>query len=41
MVLWERGPIYEPKDSNFRPWNISTLFAFFIGKFFGRMFRKK
>jgi len=33
--------IYEPKDSRFRPWNISTLIAFFIGRFFGRLFRRR
>ena len=41
MLPWYRGPIYEPKDSRFRPWNISTLIAFFIGRFFGRLFRSR
>jgi hypothetical protein len=40
MPLWERGPIYEPKDSRFRPWTLTTLIAFFIGRFIGRRFRK-
>jgi len=40
MLPWERGPIYEPKDSNFRPWSVITLIAFFIGRIFGRLFRK-
>jgi hypothetical protein len=35
-----RGPVYEPKDSNFQPWSLTTLIAFFIGKFLGRLFRK-
>jgi hypothetical protein len=39
MLLWERGPIYEPKDSGFRPWSISTLIVFLKG--FGRLFRKQ
>jgi hypothetical protein len=39
MLPWYRGPIYEPKDSRFRPWSVSTLIAFFIGRFFGRLFR--
>jgi hypothetical protein len=39
MLPWYQGPIYEPKDSRFRPWSISTLFAFFVGKLFGRLFR--
>jgi hypothetical protein len=41
MLPWERGPIYEPKDSEFRPYNITTLIAFFIGKCFRRLFRRK
>jgi hypothetical protein len=40
MLLWQRGPIYEPKDSSFRPWNLVTLIGFFIGRIFGRLFRK-
>ena len=35
-----RGPIYEPRDSRFRPYSIATLIAFFFGKFIGRFFRK-
>jgi hypothetical protein len=41
MFPWNRGPIYEPKDSNFRPWNISSLLAFLFGRMLGRLFRKK
>jgi hypothetical protein len=41
MLPWERGPIYEPTDSRFRPWNLSTLIAFFVGRFFGRLFRNR
>ncbi len=41
MLPWERGPIYEPKDSRFRPWSITTLIAFLIGGFFGRVFRSR
>jgi hypothetical protein len=41
MLPWYRGPIYEPKDSRFRPWNISTLIAFFVGRFIGRLFRSR
>ena len=39
MCIFYRGPIYEPKDSRFRPWNISTLLGFLIGRTLGRMFR--
>lgn len=40
MLPWFRGPIYEPKDSRFRPYSIATLIAFLIGRCFGRRFRK-
>lgn len=33
-------PIYEPKDSNFRPYNISTLIAFVVGRGLGRLFKR-
>lgn len=36
-----RGPIYEPRDSSFRPWTLTTLIAFLVGRFFGRMFRNR
>lgn len=35
------GPIYEPKDSNFRPWSVSSLLGFLFGRMFGRLFRKR
>ena len=41
MLPWYRGPIYEPTDSHFRPWNLTSLIAFFIGRFFGRLFRTR
>lgn len=41
MCAWYQGPIYEPKDSNFRPWNVLTLLGFFFGRFLGRMFRRR
>jgi hypothetical protein len=39
-MTWYRGPIYEPKDSNFRPWSVTTLVAFLIGRTFGRWLRR-
>ena len=36
-----QGSIWEPKDSSFRPYSITTLIFFYIGKFFGRLFRKR
>jgi len=41
MRSWQRGPIYEPKDSNFRPWSITTLLAFLFGRLLGRLFRRR
>jgi hypothetical protein len=38
---WFRGPIYEPKDSQFRPYSITTLIAFLIGRCFGRVFASR
>lgn len=41
MPLGYRGPIYEPKDSNFRPWNLSTLLGFLVGRVLGRLLRRR
>jgi hypothetical protein len=41
MLSWYRGPIYEPRDSRFRPRSITTLIAFLIGRLFGRLFRRR
>ena len=41
FVMWRQGPIWEPKDSSFRPYSITTLIFFYIGKFFGRLFRTR
>jgi hypothetical protein len=34
------GPIYEPKDSQFRPYSIGTLLAFLVSRAIGRFFRR-
>ena len=39
MGAWRQGPIYEPKDSRYRPNSPGTLIFFFIGRFFGFLFR--
>ena len=39
-MAWYRGAIYEPKDSAFRPWNVTTLLCFLFGRMLGRCFRK-
>jgi len=39
MNAWGRGPIYEPPDSRYRPNSVSALIFFFIGKFFGLLFK--
>lgn len=41
MRPWSKGPIYEPMDSNFRPWSPTTLIAFLVGRLFGRLFRSR
>ena len=39
--MWRQGPIWEPKDSPFRPYSVATLIFFYLGKPFGRLFRKR
>lgn len=39
--MWRQGPIWEPKDSHFRPYSITTLIFFYLGKLVGRLFRKR
>jgi len=41
MYPYRRGPIYEPEDSRFRSWSITTLIAFLLGRTIGRLFRKR
>lgn len=40
MSAWYRGPIYEPKNSRFRPWSVITLISFLVGRLFGRWLRR-
>lgn len=35
-----KPPIWEPKGTNFRPYNLSTLIAFYIARFVGGIFKK-
>lgn len=39
MYPYGRGPIYEPKDSRYRPNSVSTLLSFLIFRCIARMFR--
>jgi hypothetical protein len=39
--MFSKPPIWEPKGSNFRPYNLTTLIAFYIGQFFGRLFGRR
>jgi len=39
--MWRKGPIWEPKDSRFRPYSIITLTFFYFGKLLGQLFRKR
>src|SRR5579864_4907342 len=34
-----RPPIWEPRGTRFRPYNLSTLIFFYIGRAFGTLFR--
>ena len=36
-----RPPILEPQGTKFRPYSITTLIFFYIGKFFGRLFGRR
>ena len=36
--MWRQPPIWEPKGTKFRPYSITTLIFFYIGRFFGRLF---
>lgn len=36
-----KTPIWEPEGTKFRPYNLATLIAFYIGRFFGRLFRRR
>ena len=38
--MWRQPPIWEPEGTNFRPYNISTLIAFYIGKLFGTALKR-
>jgi hypothetical protein len=38
--MLQRPPIWEPEGSNFRPYNVVTLIAFYIGRILGRLFRR-
>ena len=35
-----KPPIWEPKGTNFRPYDLSTLIAFYVGRFLGGMFKR-
>ena len=39
--MWRQGPIWQPKASSSRPYSITTLNFFYIGKFCGRRFGKR
>ena len=39
MYFNGRGPIYEPKESRYRPNSVSTLISFLFGRLVGRAFK--
>jgi hypothetical protein len=41
MLSPNGGSIYEPTHSRLRPWNLTTLMFFFIGRFLGRLLSKQ
>jgi hypothetical protein len=38
--MWMRAPIWEPKNTRFRPYSIGTLVTFLLGRTVGRLLRK-
>ena len=36
-----RPPIWEPEGTKFRPYNLSTLLSFYLGKWIGRMLKRR
>ena len=38
--MWRQPPIWEPQGTKFRRYSITTLIFFYIGKFFGGLFRR-
>jgi len=41
VAMWRRPPIWEPEGTRFRPYSITTLISFLVGKVFGRLFRRR
>ena len=39
--MWRQGPIWEPRGTQFRPYSITTLIFFYIGKLFGGLCRHR
>jgi hypothetical protein len=41
VCMWRQSPIWEPQGTKFRPYSVSTLLFFYLGKFFGRLFSRR
>jgi hypothetical protein len=39
--MWRQPSIWEPQGTKFRPYSITTLIFFYIGKFFGGLFGRR
>ena len=39
--MWRQPPIWEPQGTKFRPYSVTTLIFFHIGKSFGRVFGQR
>jgi len=41
VFVWRQPPIWEPKGTRFRQYNITSFVFFYIGKFFGLLFKRR
>jgi len=41
VVMFRRPPVWEPEGTRFRPYSLSTLIFFYLGRFFGRLFGRR
>lgn len=35
--MWLQPPIWEPKGTRFRPYSVTTLIFFYVGRFLARL----
>jgi len=39
--MWRQPPVWEPQGTKFRPYSITTVIFFCIGRFLGRLFGRR